>query len=142
MTLRRRKIIKCQARHWQQNGWQKVNEARTVWSVRSRDGSRAAGRHTSCEQSINHFALKKNKAQRKGRCHVYRYRGKHLICKVSLIYVCMRLAAMIRNNRPVKVHIVLQPISLYEIFLRVKNKLPYLHKGGSLKAFHREQCSP
>lgn len=142
MTLRRLKIIKCQLRHWQQNGWQKVNDARTVYSVRSRDGSRAAGSRASCEQSINHFVLRKNKAKLKGSCHVYRYRGKHLICKAPLIYVCMCLATMIRNNKPVKVHIVCRPISLYEIFFRVKNKPSYLHKGGKLKALQSEQCSP
>ena len=53
------------------------------------------------------FILRKNKAMLKGSCRVYRrYRGKHLICKVPLIYVCMHLASMIRNNGPVKVHIV------------------------------------
>lgn len=52
--------------HWQQNGWQKVNDARTVRSVKSRDGSRAAGSHASCEQSINHFILGKNKMRCKG----------------------------------------------------------------------------
>lgn len=45
---------------WQPNGWQKVNDANSAWSVQSRDGSRAAQSHTSCEQSINHFIQRKS----------------------------------------------------------------------------------
>lgn len=54
------KIIKCHSVSWQPNGWQKVNDANSAWSVESRDGSRAAQRQASCEQSINHSIQRKS----------------------------------------------------------------------------------
>lgn len=78
--------------HWQQNVWQKVNDARTVWSVKSRDGSRAAGSHASCEQSINHFILRKNKMRCKGSSlctgRVGKKNQKHLIWKCFDSWLC------------------------------------------------------
>ena len=61
VTLPHRKIIKCHPGSWQPNGWQEVNDADTVWSVESGDGSRAAESHASGEQSINHFIQRKVK---------------------------------------------------------------------------------
>lgn len=110
MTLLHLKIIKCQLMHWQQNGWQKVNDARTVWSAKSGDGSRAAGSHASCEQSINHFILRKNKMKLKGSA-VCIGTEKNILFVSALIHVCMHLVTMNRNNRSVEAHIVLQPIS-------------------------------
>lgn len=101
MTLLRLKIIKCQLMHWQQNGWQKVNDARTVWSVKSGDGSRAAGSHASCEQSINHFILRKNKMRRKG-SSLCTGREKNILFVSVLIHVSVHPVTMKRNNRSVK----------------------------------------
>lgn len=101
MTLLHLKIIKCQLMHWQQNGWQKVNDAGTVWSVKSGDGSRAAGSRASCEQSINHFMLRENKMRCKG-SSLCTGREKNFLFISVLIHVSVHLVTMKKNNRSVK----------------------------------------